>query len=286
MSNLLLQFDYLRCEGVIKKHSKSFYRAFSQIKDPHRRRGIFSVYTYCRYVDDLIDVHHDFTGLMHYKNQLDLFTKGITSSSYRWKTLRDTINRFYPIDYDFKPFYQMIEGQEYDSNPIRISTVNQLLIYCDLVASSVGLMLLPILAPNKPELSPFATALGRAFQLTNILRDIGEDYRNNRIYLPSELMIQFDYSEDDLKAQRINDSFILMFEHLATIAEGYYQEAIQLLSLFDDEVRFPLTASLFIYREILPTIRHHQYQVMNQKQFVTDSEKNRIIKKIMSKELP
>jgi phytoene synthase len=286
MSNLLLHFDYLRCEGVIKKHSKSFYRAFSHIKDPHRRRGIFSVYTYCRYVDDLIDVRHDISGLMKYKNELDLFTKGMTSSSYRWKTLRDTIQRFYPEDYDFKPFYQMIEGQEYDSNPIRISTVDQLLVYCDLVASSVGLMLLPILAPNKPELTSFATALGRAFQLTNILRDVGEDYRNNRIYLPSDLMKRFDYSEDDLKAHRINDSFIQMFEHLSSIAESYYQEAIQMLPLFDEDVRFPLTASLYIYREILPTIRQHQYQVIDQKQFVPDSEKNRIIKSIIAKELP
>lgn len=281
---LRLQYAHWRCEQVIKKHSATFYRAFSNIQDKHRRQGIFAVYAFCRHVDDLIDEQHDIKGLQSYKSELDDFVKGYQKKGFRWRALADTRDRFYPDERYFAPFYEMIEGQELDAHPVRIESMEQLLKYADLVASSVGKMLLPMLAPDsKKDLKPFAVSLGRAFQLTNILRDIGEDYRRDRIYLPSLMMKKYGYSIEDLKSQRVNRSFINVWEDIAKIAETNYQDAQTWIEFFPSDVRFSLQASLVLYREILNVIRREHYQVMNQKQFVTQEEKLKILNTLKSK---
>jgi phytoene synthase len=180
----------------------------------------------------------------------------------------------------------MIEGQEFDAHPVRMQTIDQLLRYCDLVAGSVGKMLLPILAPNaRMDLTPFAIALGRAFQLTNILRDIGEDYRRDRVYLPSSLMKTHQYTLSDLQQGTINPSLIAMWEELANLAEGYYQQALPMLTHFPEDTRWPLKGALLVYRAILAVIRGQQYTVMKEKHFVPDDEKLAILKQLKKESL-
>ena len=281
-----LDLDYFFTEQIIKKNSASFYAAFSKISDKHRRRGIFSVYAYCRYVDDLIDENNDLDQLLAYKSKLDDFVKGYPVGGFRWRTLKDTATRFYPVDYDYQPYYEMIEGQEFDAHPVRMETIDQLLQYCDLVAGSVGKMLLPILAPKATvDLKPFAIALGRAFQLTNILRDIGEDYRRDRVYLPKSLMNAHHYSLSDLQQSLINKSFIAMWEELATLAERYYQQALPTLIHFPEDSRWPLKGALLVYRAILEVIRHQQYTVMKKKHFVPDDQKMAILRQLKKESL-
>lgn len=281
---LQLSLDYYRCQRVIQKHSASFFKAFSQLKDARRKRGIFAVYAFCRHVDDLIDEEHDVQGLHAYKSELDDFVKGQKIKGFRWRALHDTRQQFFPDDQALTPFYQMIEGQEFDAHPVRISTIDQLLHYCDLVASSVGHMLLPILAPaSKHDLSPFATALGRAFQLTNILRDVGEDYRRDRVYLPSELLTKHGYTIDDLSQATINPAFKTLWEVLAQLAEQYYQAALKLLPQFPKDTQFPLHGALVIYRGILDVIRQHDYTVMDTKHFVKDRDKKAMLQSILER---
>jgi phytoene/squalene synthetase len=283
--NLQLHLDYLRCQRIIQKHSASFYRAFSQLDDIRRRRGVYAVYAFCRYVDDLVDEKKDVAGLLAYKSELDVFVKTQKAKGFRWRALADTRKHFYPNESYFEPFYQMIEGQEFDAHPVNMATLAQLFHYCDLVASSVGLMLLPILAPgHSQDLSPFATALGRAFQLTNILRDIGEDFRRHRIYLPETLMLEHGYTMADLKAGTINGPFIALWEHLAQIAEGYYEQALTWIPTFPQDTQLPLHAALVIYRGILGVIRKHHYTVMDTKHFVKDQDKKIMIASILEKE--
>jgi phytoene/squalene synthetase len=281
-----LDLDYFFTEQIIKKNSASFYAAFSNISDNYRRRGVFSVYAYCRYVDDLIDENNDLDQLLAYKSKLDDFVKGYPVGGFRWRTLKDTATRFYPVDYDYQPYYEMIEGQEFDAHPVRMETIDQLLQYCDLVAGSVGKMLLPILAPKATvDLKPFAIALGRAFQLTNILRDIGEDYRRDRVYLPQSLMNAHHYSLSDLKQSFVNDSFIGLWEELATLAERYYQQALPMLVHFPEDTRWPLKGALLVYRTILEVIRHQRYMVMKKKHFVPDDQKMAILKQLKKESL-
>ena len=284
--SLRLDLDYFLTEQIIKKNSASFYAAFSKISDKHRRRGVFSVYVYCRYVDDLIDEKNDLDQLLAYKSKLDDFVKGYPVGGFRWRTLKDTATRFYPVDYDYQAYYEMIEGQEFDAHPVRMETIDQLLQYCDLVAGSVGKMLLPILAPKATvDLKPFAIALGRAFQLTNILRDIGEDYRRDRVYLPKSLMNAHHYSLSDLKQSLVNESFIAMWEELASLAERYYQQALPMLVHFPEDTRWPLKGALLVYRAILEVIRHQQYTVMKKKHFVPDDQKMGILKQLKKESL-
>lgn len=284
--SLRLQIDYLLTKQIIKKNSASFYAAFSKINDKHRRQGIYSIYAYCRYVDDLIDEKQDLPKLLAYKSKLDDFVKGYPVGGFRWRTLKDTALRFYPVGYDYQPYYEMIEGQEFDANPVRMETLNQLLRYCDLVAGSVGKMLLPILAPKATiDLTPFAIALGRAFQLTNILRDIGEDYRRDRVYLPSSLMKTHQYALSDLRQGTINGPLIAMWEELAAIAEQYYQQALPMLVHFPEDTRWPLKGALLVYRAILKVIRHQQYTVMKKKHFVPDDEKLAILQQLKKESL-
>ena len=284
--SLRLDLDYFLTEQIIKKNSASFYAAFSKISDKHRRRGVFSVYAYCRYVDDLIDEKNDLDQLLAYKSKLDDFVKGYPVGGFRWRTLKDTATRFYPVDYDYQAYYEMIEGQEFDAHPVRMETIDQLLQYCDLVASSVGKMLLPILAPKATvDLKPFAIALGRAFQLTNILRDIGEDYRRDRVYLPKSLMNAHHYSLSDLKQSLVNESFIAMWKELASLAERYYQQALPMLVHFPEDTRWPLKGALLVYRAILEVIRHQQYTVMKKKHFVPDDQKMAILKQLKKESL-
>jgi len=281
-----LDLDYFFTEQIIKKNSASFYAAFSNISDKYRRRGVFSVYAYCRYVDDLIDEKNDLDQLLAYKSKLDDFVKGYPVGGFRWRTLKDTATRFYPVDYDYQPYYEMIEGQEFDAHPVRMETIDQLLQYCDLVAGSVGKMLLPILAPKATvDLKPFAIALGRAFQLTNILRDIGEDYRRDRVYLPKSLLNAHHYSLSDLKQSFVNDSFIGLWEELATLAERYYQQALPMLVHFPEDTRWPLKGALLVYRAILEVIRHQRYMVMKKKHFVPDDQKMAILKQLKKESL-
>ena len=284
--SLRLDLDYFLTEQIIKKNSASFYAAFSKISDKHRRRGVFSVYAYCRYVDDLIDEKNDLDQLLAYKSKLDDFVKGYPVGGFRWRTLKDTATRFYPVDYDYQAYYEMIEGQEFDAHPVRMETIDQFLQYCDLVAGSVGKMLLPILAPKATmDLKPFAIALGRAFQLTNILRDIGEDYRRDRVYLPKSLMNAHHYSLSDLKQSLVNESFIAMWEELASLAERYYQQALPMLVHFPEDTRWPLKGALLVYRAILEVIRHQQYTVMKKKHFVPDDQKMGILKQLKKESL-
>jgi phytoene synthase len=279
-----LIFDYLRCERIIRHHSKSFFRAFSTLTDSARRRGVYAVYAFCRYVDDLIDVAGDIKALMLYKNALDAFVKGNIPNHFRWRALADTAKRFYPADFNYQPYYMMFEGQEFDAMPVRMTTLDQLLYYCDLVAGSVGLMLLPILAPQATiNLSQFAITLGRAFQLTNILRDIKEDFLRDRIYIPSSLMAQFHYTRDDLANNLNQAQFQAMWKHLASIAENYYQEALTYVAMFPLDTQKPLYASIVIYRHILTVIARNNYDVFTRKHFVTDEEKLSLLKSFTPK---
>lgn len=270
--------DYKRCETVIKDNSKTFYKAFSRIKDRHRRNGVYAVYAFCRMVDDAIDVEKDLNLLERYEHELIAFSKGDVPDHFMWRALRDTKERFYPNDYDFQPFFEMIEGQRMDIDHKGYQSVETLLDYCYHVASTVGLMLLPILAPeNHRHLRDFAVELGYAMQLTNILRDIGEDAKDGRVYLPQNMLAQANLTSEDLVHGKITDEFIGLFEALAGIAEDFYDQALARIDAFDYDVRLPLGLSIILYRAIIDACRASGYNVFTKKNHVSDDTKNKLI---------
>lgn len=281
-----LEKDYIACEEVIKKASKTFYKAFSQLSDINQRRAIYAVYAYCRYADDVIDEANDLTALENLKNELDLFVKEKKASNYIFRALLDVRDRFYNDSYDFKAYYEMLLGQMMDYNGQTYDTMDQLLDYCMKVASSVGYMLTPILAPGADEhvLNKVSFHLGIAMQITNILRDIGEDYGKNRIYIPTKLFALHNYSKVELGNHVINENFKNLFDELAKLAFNHYDIAFDNLYVFPDETRLPLTYALVLYKEILNVIFENNYDVFSKKNKVSDFRKLKLIKEINKNE--
>lgn len=254
--------DYLYCKEIIKNNSKSFYKAFSLLP-AHKRNAVYAIYAFCRLSDDAIDLHNDLAELEQLKKQLDDFLLTDQLNSPVFRALKDSFNKY---QLELKPFYQMLEGQLMDTNFKGFETYDQLENYCYYVASTVGLMLLPILATkNHKKLVEPAIKLGYAMQLTNILRDIGEDLNLGRIYIPKSYFLKHSYSYDDLYAKNINQAFIDLWEDLAGTAEGYYQDFDQHLKEFDLDSRIPLKNAAWYYSKILEAVRQEKYDCLNKR---------------------
>ncbi|MDX5476693.1 MAG: phytoene/squalene synthase family protein, partial [Bacillaceae bacterium] len=208
---------YQHCESIIKEHSKTFYKAFMLLPQ-EKKNAVWAVYAFCRKVDDIVDEGlNPQVELAYFKDQFDLFLTGfLPAENPMWLALRDVFQKY---EMDEKAFWDMIKGQEMDLSKKTYYSEEEVLFYSYHVASTVGLMLLPILAPdNKEKLREGAIALGKAMQLTNILRDIGEDLERERIYIPINLLRSVGYSEELLKHRIVNSSFIQAWESLAQLA--------------------------------------------------------------------
>lgn len=280
-----LDKDYKKAERIIKKHSKSFYLAFSKVKDKNKRRAIYGVYVFCRYADDLADDYNDLTGLNNLKNQLDEFVKNKTAPNFIFRVLKDIDLKYYNNEFNYQPYYDMLEGQFQDLRHEAMEDLADLENYSRLVASSVGNMLLPILAPNSSNKDLFVISndLGIAMQITNILRDVGEDYRNNRIYLPKSLLKDYGVTTLDLSNGVISDNFKKLFDYLANIANTYYDNAYNLiLKLFPKDTKLPLLFSLVVYRGIINECIANNYDVFSKKNSVSKKTKKELIEKVIN----
>lgn len=265
-----LKADMQYCENIIKKHSKSFYFAFSGLP-AEKRYAVYSIYAFCRIADDSVDENPvpavKSAALNQLRHELDLFSRHEERDHPLWRALRHVFNTF---DMDLQPFYDQLRGQEMDIHFSSPKTLRQLEEYSYYVAGSVGLMLLPIIATeNHAYLKKTAVDLGIAMQITNILRDIGEDFdEKNRIYLPETERLHFGYGEEKLGQQLIDESFIALWEHLAVRAENLYDLFSDHLMKFDDDSKVPLMTAANVYREILNVIRENQYDCLTKRNFV------------------
>ena len=260
-----LDNDFLYCKKIIKENSKSFYKAFSRLpKD--KSNAIFAVYAFCRTADDLIDLKEDKESLLLFKEELNEFSKGKIVDKPLWRALGEVFKNY---DMDIKPFFEMIDGQLMDANFKNIETQDELINYCYYVAGTVGLMILPILSTkHHKELEEIAVKLGTAMQITNILRDIGEDFKINRIYIPKEVMDKFNYSSLDLSSNLINKNFIELWEYEAKIAEELYKETYKKIKLFDRDSRGAVILASILYKEILNSVRKNNYDCLTKRNYV------------------
>lgn len=274
-----LKSDFNKCELIIKENSKTFYKAFSMLKAKQDRQAIYAIYAYCRVVDDAIDEYKDIDLLNSYESKLMDMIKGDVPTDFIFRSLNEVIKHYYPKAYDFKPYFDLIEGQRQDFLFTQPKTLDDLLKYCYHVAGVVGEMLSYVLAPKSVigELKLVARNLGEAMQITNILRDIGEDRKRKRIYIPLDVMHQFNYTQKDLELGVVNHGFIQMFEYLANYAHKKYEIALEKLHLFKPDARKPLLLASKMYEEIIPTIRSNNYDVYNIRSVVSDERKKEIV---------
>lgn len=241
---------YSLCEQVVRQHSSSFYRAFSVLPE-EKRNAVWAIYAFCRTVDDIVDVSPDTAPqLLHrFEMEFEQMLAGMPLSHPYWLALADVFQR-YPMDPE--PFRHMIEGQKTDLSPRIYQTYQELETYCYLVAGTVGLMLLPVLTPIvTDELKDKAVRLGIAMQITNILRDVAEDYGNGRVYLPLEWMDRFGYRAESIPLGKEAAGWAELFRHAAETAEEHYREGLSTAVHYPRDSRVALAAAGLIYRQIL-----------------------------------
>ena len=211
---------YEACRRETAQWAKTFYLG-TLLMPPAKRRAIWAIYVWCRRTDELMDSPEAMARPVdELAERLDAWeqrTRQLFEGQVRDgldRVMLDTIKR-YPQP--LQPYLDMIEGMRMDLTTTRYATFEQLYLYCYRVAGTVGLMTQEVMgvdpayttAPwsERPDTSEAAVALGIANQLTNILRDVGEDRARGRIYLPQEDLERFGYSEDELMAGTLNDSW-------------------------------------------------------------------------------
>lgn len=268
------QADFEYCEQIIKKHSKTFYTAFSTLPKTDAM-SVYAIYAFCRKADDIVDENQDVDGLDQLKAELQLFENNEEPDHPVWRALRVVFSTY---NMEISPFYDMIKGQKNDLSFEQPKTQEDLIEYSYYVAGSVGLMLIPILTDKPEKIREEAIALGTAMQITNILRDVGEDFKNKRIYLPKSKMETFGYTEEMLANQIINQSFIDLWEYEAAEAEFYYQKSVEMLNHLNSKARKPLLLSLLLYREIISAVRLNCYNCFTRRATVSKTKKLKILK--------
>jgi 15-cis-phytoene synthase len=275
---------YELCRRVTAKYSKTFYTG-TMLMAPAKRRAIWAIYVWCRRTDELVDgPQAQFTSektLDRWESQLESIFAGCPVDDEDL-ALVDTLEQF-PLD--IQPFRDMIAGQRMDLHRNRYDTFEDLELYCYRVAGTVGLMSTTVMgidtqlqtAPwsqqQTVDPTPQAIALGIANQLTNILRDVGEDARRGRIYLPLEDLAAFDYTEADLMAGVVDDRWRALMAFQIDRARQFYTEAESGIGLLSEDARWPVWSALALYRQILNVIEENGYDVFTQRAYVPSLRK-------------
>lgn len=213
------------CQQKTAKSGSSFYYSFKFLT-PQKRDAITALYAFCREVDDIADecteLHIAQTKLSWWRTEIENLYLGKPQHPVS-KALLPNIPTY---QLDSQHFIEIIDGMEMDLNFNRYEDFEQLQLYCYRVASVVGLLSAQIFGFSNLKTLTYATDLGMAFQLTNIIRDVGEDARRNRIYLPLDELARFSVTEDDILHSRESDAVRQLLEHQIQRAEGYYDRAI------------------------------------------------------------
>ncbi|ERN41462.1 phytoene/squalene synthetase [Rubidibacter lacunae KORDI 51-2] len=274
---------YEYCRRVTAEYSKTFYLG-TMLMPPEKRRAIWAIYVWCRRTDELVDGPN---ASQTTPETLDCWEEHLNSIFAGRPidapdvALVDALERF-PIE--IQPFRDMIDGQRMDLYRSRYETFEELRLYCYRVAGTVGLMSNAVLgfddclrtapwATATPEPTDEAIALGIANQLTNILRDVGEDAQRGRIYLPLEDLALFDYSEGDLLTGINDERWQGLMQFQIRRARKFYAEAQRGISKLSADARWPVWAALMLYQGILGVIERNNYDVFSQRAYVAQSKK-------------
>ncbi|MBL8212217.1 MAG: phytoene/squalene synthase family protein [Bryobacterales bacterium] len=247
--------------------SKSFYFA-TRFFPPELAQAAHAVYWFCRYTDDLVDETPSIeTGTRDLEAWADELQRGLRGQAVVHPVLRlflRTLDRYQiPGEYPL----ELIEGMRMDLRCTRYQNFDELRVFCYRVASVVGLMMSHVIG-FRGEAPSHAIDLGIAMQLTNILRDVGEDLQRGRIYLPTEELAAHGYSEDELRRGVRNDAFRSLMQFQVSRARQYYQEAMPGISLLHPDGRFAVKVAADVYRAILGRIEAADYDVFSQRAVV------------------
>src|SRR5215470_4016386 len=256
------------CQQRAAASGSSFYYSFLFLP-LERRRAITALYAFCREIDDVVDECAD---------------PGVAAAKLAW--WRDEVAALYagtpqhPVTRALLPLVipygiaqvrlnEILDGMEMDLQRTRYPDFEALERYCYHVAGVVGLLAAGIFGYANPQTLRYAEALGTAFQLTNIIRDVGEDARKNRIYLPMDEMQRFGVTAADILNARETEGFGRLMEFQAARARACYDEALALLPPADRRAQRPGLVMAAIYRTLLDEIARDGYRVLRQRVALT-----------------
>ena len=259
-------------EKLVKAARTNFYYAFVFLPK-EKREAIFAAYAFSRHTDDIVD---DAPSPEQAKKEINNWRKELNACYHGTPThpialqLQHILQNFsIPQTY----FSDLIDGVEMDLTQNRYQTFADLYQYCYRVASVVGLICIEIFGYHNPQTKDYAINLGLALQLTNIMRDVHTDYQINRIYLPQEDLLQFDYTQEDLAQKTYNTAFVNLMAFQAKRAHFYYQEAARFLPLEDRAHLFPAEIMGKIYAGLLKQIQSNQYNIFESRIRLSNTHK-------------
>jgi len=288
LKNSISQLDqaYELCRKETQQWAKTFYLG-TLLLPQEKRKAIWAIYVWCRRTDEIMDsIEASTKSQDELSDNLDEWeenTKNVFKGNIKSEldsVLLDTIEK-YPQS--IQPYLDMIDGQRMDLNKFRYKDFDELKLYCYRVAGTVGLMTQNVMGIDSaytsapwsamPDPSEAAIALGIANQLTNILRDVGEDRHRGRIYLPQEDIEKFNYSEDKLLKGEINNQWKALMKFQLNRARDWFQKSEDGIKWLSSDARWPVWTSLRLYRGILDSIERLDYDVFNNRAFVKNSVK-------------
>ncbi len=262
-----LRAAYATCREITRVASKTFYLA-SLFLAPEKRRAVWAVYAFCRTADDLVDritpAGERLLGIDRLEHKLRAALDGHAADPI-FVAYADTARRF---GIPAEPALALLRGARMDVTIRRYATYEELCEYCYLVASTVGLLVSPILGYAGTEALEYGVVLGRAMQLTNILRDVGEDALMGRIYLPAEDLERFGYAEGHVFEQLVDERFVALMRFQIARVRALYAQAEPGIAMLAPESRYTVRLALSLYRRILNAIERNEYDVFRRRAFV------------------
>ncbi|MEM1042677.1 MAG: phytoene/squalene synthase family protein [Bacteroidota bacterium] len=270
-------------------HSRTFSLA-TRLLPSRVRLPVATLYLYCRTVDSIADERvleaspaQALADLAEAQQHLDRTLAGDPPDLLLWRRLAEVHDRF---DLRPGPLYELLDGAAWDLEDRGIADMDDLIAYSERVAGSVGAMMLPFLVERRRDadgLEPAARALGNAMQLTNILRDVGEDLeRLGRIYLPDDLLRRFGVTRAGLlgivrNGHEPGGTYAALLESVMAAAERLYDEAEAGIAVLPRQSRLGITAAARMYREIMNEVRAAHYDNLRQRGIVPLRRKLRLV---------
>lgn len=262
---------YSACESMTSEHSRSFFMASGLL--PHRKsQAARALYAFCRVTDDIVDeaVGDPLIGLQRWRLKVE---HGQFSAEDLVPLAWTDTHRRYKIP----PRYmtQLIDGVARDLRQTHYETFDDLASYAYGVASTVGLMSMHIIGFESEEAIPYAIKLGVALQVTNILRDVGTDWRMGRRYLPQDELDAFNITDDHFESNVVDERWRAFMRFQIERNRRLYEEAWPGIALLNKDGRLAIAAAADLYRAILGDIETHDYDVFTRRAFIGKFDKLR-----------
>lgn len=258
---------YQHCRQITRFHSRTFYVA-SGLMPAEKKRATRALYAFCRITDDIVD---NASSELERLDKLSQWQNAVMGDGNSVDDLAELAWADTQVRYSIPHGYaqQLINGVSQDFTQNRYATFGDLAEYSYGVASTVGLMAMHITGFSGEEAIPYAIKLGVALQLTNILRDVAEDWARGRIYLPQDELREFGLSDATIADGIVTDRWREFMRFQIARVHRLYDEALPGIAMLDSDGRFAIGAAAGLYRAILDDIESHDYDVFSRRAHIS-----------------